>query len=204
MPGCVSNAKRQRSSASIVKPELRPYFILALLIALADQVSKILIRQYLLPGDSVEVLGDFLRFTFVYNQGGAFGIKLGNIIFYSVISFAAAVVIIVYMIKTKNVHKIVMAILALVVGGAIGNFIDRIAYGQVIDFIDVNIPDIRIPAFSFFGGFELFRWYIFNIADMALTVGLLGFILYLLIKGDRLESGSDMTSNNIPPASPPL
>lgn len=186
-----------------MKPELRPYFILALLIALADQISKILIRQYLLPGDSIEVLGDFLRFTFVYNQAGAFGIKLGNIIFYSVMSFAAVVVIIVYMIKTKNTDKIVMAILALVVGGAIGNFIDRIAYGQVVDFIDVNIPDIIIPAFSFFNGFDLYRWYIFNIADMALTVGLIGFIAYLLFKGDRFESRSEIPSNNIPPSSPP-
>ena len=187
-----------------MKPELRPYFILALLIALADQISKILIRQYLLPGDSVEVLGDLVRFTFVYNQGGAFGIKLGNIIFYSVMSFAAAVIIIVYMIKTKNTNKIVTAILALVVGGAIGNFIDRIAYGQVVDFIDINIPDIRIPSFSFFGGFELYRWYILNIADMALTVGLIGFIAYLLIKGDRLESRSDIPANDIPPTSPPI
>lgn len=187
-----------------MKPELRPYFILALLIALADQISKILIRQYLLPGDSVEVLGDLIKFTFVYNQGGAFGIKLGNIIFYSVMSFAAAVVIIIYMIKNKNAHKIIMAILALVVGGAVGNFIDRIAYGQVVDFIDVNIPDIRIPPFSFFGGFELYRWYIFNIADMALTVGLISFIVYLLIKGDRLESRSDIRENDISSNSPPL
>lgn len=145
-----------------------------------------------------------MRFTFVYNQGGAFGLKLGNIIFYSVMSFAAAVIIIFYMIKTKNTNKIVTAILALVVGGAIGNFIDRIAYGQVVDFIDVNIPDIRIPAFSFFGGYELFRWYIFNIADMALTVGLIGFIVYLLIKGDSLETRTDIRPNDIPPVSPPL
>jgi len=185
-----------------VKPELRPYFIIALVIALADQISKILIRQYLLPGDSVEVLGDFVKFTFVYNQGGAFGIRLGNIIFYSAMSFAAAVIIIVYMIKTRNSNKIVMTILAMVVGGAIGNFIDRIAYGQVIDFIDVNIPDIKIPPFSFFGGFDLSRWYIFNIADVALTVGLVGFILYLLIKGDKPESHPETA--NIPPASPPL
>jgi signal peptidase II len=191
-----------------VKPELRPYFVLALIIALADQISKILIRQYLLPGDSVQVLGDFLRFTFVYNQGGAFGIKLGNIIFYSAMSFAAAVIIIVYMIKTKNTNKIVMAILALVVGGAIGNFLDRIVYGQVVDFIDVNMPDIRIPAFSLsifnFSGFELYRWYIFNIADSALTVGLVGFIAYLLIKGDILESRPEIPADNLPPASPPI
>jgi signal peptidase II len=191
-----------------VKPELRPYFVLALIIALADQISKILIRQYLLPGDSVQVLGDFLRFTFVYNQGGAFGIKLGNIIFYSAMSFAAAVIIIVYMIKTKNSNKIIMAILALVVGGAIGNFIDRIAYGQVVDFIDVNIPDIRIPAFSLsifnFSGFELYRWYIFNIADSALTVGLVGFIAYLMIKGDSLEVRPEIPIDNTPPASPPV
>jgi signal peptidase II len=188
-----------------VKRELRPYFVLALIIALADQISKILIRHNLLPGDSVQVLGDFMRFTFVYNQGGAFGIRLGNIIFYSVMSFAAAVAIIIYMIKTKNTDRIVMTILAMVVGGAIGNFVDRVVYGQVVDFIDVNIPDIKIPQFSLsffhFSGFDLQRWYIFNIADMALTVGLVGFILYLIIKGDKLASQPEISSDSLPPDS---
>ena len=170
-----------------MKPELRPYFILAIAIALADQISKILIRRFLLPGDSVQVLGDFIKFTFVYNQGGALGIKLGNIIFYSVISFAAAVVIIIYMIKTHSSNKIVTTVLAMVVGGAIGNFIDRIAYGQVVDFIDIDIPDIKTGGFLFFKEFELNRWYIFNIADIALTVGLVGFIFYLLLKGDKMK-----------------
>lgn len=190
-----------------MKPDLRPYFVLALIIALADQISKFLIRHYLLPGESIQVLGDFIRFTFVYNQGGAFGIKLGNFIFYSVMSIAAAVVVIIYMIKTRMANKIVRGILALVVGGALGNLIDRIAYGQVIDFVDVNIPDIHIPQFSLsfihFGGYELQRWYIFNIADSALTIGLVGFIIYLMIKGGDIDQHLDIPTNQTP-ASPPF
>lgn len=188
-----------------MKPELRPYLVLAFILALADQISKFLIRHFLSPGESVQVLGDFLRFTFVYNEGGAFGLRLGNYIFYTVMAIAAAIVIIIYMTKTKETSAFSRILMALVIGGAIGNLIDRIAYGQVIDFIDVNIPDIKIPPFMLwswhFDGYELERWFIFNIADSSLTIGLIGFLIYLLFKkNDKQVTVPD----NMPVAPPPV
>ena len=171
-----------------MKPELRPYFLLALAIVFLDQLSKITIRSYFVPGESVQVLGDFLRFTFVYNQGGAFGIKLGNYLFYSMAAILAAAVTVYYLIKSQDSGFWPRFILAMVIGGAIGNLIDRLAYGQVVDFIDVDMPNFNIPEFTFVGlrfyGYEIQRWFTFNIADSAVTVGLTGFVIYMLF-GDR-------------------
>jgi len=169
-----------------VKPEIKPYLALALIIILVDQLTKIYINANYTVGHSRQILGDFLNFTFVYNTGGAFGLNFGSFWFYTILSTFAIVVILVYFFKTPDKQKIAKLCLAVVAGGAIGNIIDRMVHGRVIDFIDVNIPDIIIPSFSFlsftFPGFELYRWYIFNIADAAITVGLIGFIIYLFLQ----------------------
>lgn len=167
--------------------ELRPYLALALSVVLVDQITKSIIRVTFLPGESKQVLGEFLRFCLVYNQGGAFGVKLGNYLFYTILAISAAILVTVYFFKSNIRHRLDRVFLALVIGGAIGNLVDRLFFGKVIDFIDVDFIDIIIPPFSLlffdFKGFELYRWFTFNIADAAVTVGLLGFILHILIKG---------------------
>jgi len=169
-----------------VKPEIRPYLALAFVIILVDQLTKICINANYTLGHSQRILGDFLSFTFVYNSGGAFGLNFGSFWFYTILSVFAIAVILVYFFKTPDKQKIAKLCLATVAGGAVGNIIDRIMHGRVIDFIDVNIPDIIIQPFTFlsisFPGFELYRWYIFNIADAAITVGLVGFIIYLMLQ----------------------
>ena len=183
MPECVLNAKKPRSSANLVRRELRPYLALAIITVFIDQLSKYIINVTFLPGESKQVLGDFIRFTFVHNQGGVFGITLGSNWIYTILSLFAVIIIIVYFLKSSSQPKFTKTCLALVVGGALGNMVDRILHGQVIDFIDVDILDIEIPPFSFlsfdFGGFSLYRWYIFNIADAAITLGLIGLIIFL-------------------------
>lgn len=169
-----------------MRPENRPYLLLVVFIILLDQLSKLFIHAELAPGETMQVLDDFLRFTFVYNRGGIFGIDIGNVWLYTLLSMLAAGVVVVYFLKIANRHKFAKICLATVFGGAIGNLIDRIAHGQVIDFIDVNIFDIVLPPFTIlsihFDGFALYRWYIFNIADAAITVGLIGFIAFLLFQ----------------------
>jgi signal peptidase II len=169
-----------------VRRELRPYLALALSIVLFDQITKSIIRITFLHGESKQVLGDFLRFCFVYNQGGAFGVKIGNYLFYTVLAISVAILATIYLFKSNIQHRRDMVFLALVIGGAIGNLIDRIFLGKVVDFIDIDIIDIVIPSFSFlffkFKGFELYRWFTFNIADAAVTVGLLGLIFHIILK----------------------
>lgn len=189
MPECVSNVKKPRRIEKPVRPKYRPYIISIVSVIIIDQLSKLYINAKFVPGETIQILGDILRFTFIYNPGGAFGISLGNSWFYSVVSMLAIVIVIVYFIKIPSTDKIAKYCLAFVVGGALGNQIDRIVYGKVIDFIDVNTIDIVIGSFNFLGmkfpGFQLYRWYVFNIADAAITLGLLGFIIYLLIQ-DKL------------------
>jgi signal peptidase II len=180
-----------------VKLEIRPYLALTFIIILADQLTKIYINAKYTVGHSERILGEFLSFTFVYNSGGAFGLNFGSFWFYTFLSIIAIVVILVYFLKTPDKQKIAKLCLALVTGGAVGNLLDRIIHGQVTDFIDVNIPDIIIRPFTLFSfdfpGFELYRWYIFNIADAAITVGLIGFIIYLMFQ-DKFDP--DILSDN--------
>ena len=177
-----------------MRPELRPYLAIIVAVILLDQISKYLINSYMVPGESVAVLGDFLRFTFVFNPGGAFGLKFGNYWFYMFLSLAASIFITAYFLKNIDQHWLANCCLALVVGGALGNFVDRLVHTQVIDFIDLNIPDILIPPLSLgflkFDGFALYRWYTFNFADAAVTVGLAGFIIHLIINNKTADQSA--------------
>lgn len=181
-----------------MRPEYRPYLLTIVSVILIDQLTKLYIHHNYIPGESIPILGDFLRFTFVYNPGGAFGINIGNFLLYTAVSLLAVVIVVIYFIKVPSADRIAKYCLAFVVGGAIGNQIDRISYGQVVDFIDVNTIDITIPAFNLLGfefsGYQLYRWYVFNIADAAITLGLLGFIIYLLIQ-DKL--GHELIQNRV-------
>jgi signal peptidase II len=169
-----------------VKNELRPYLLLIILVVAIDQLTKTYVHATMTLGQSKEVLGNFLRFTFVFNPGGAFGITIGNFWLYTAVSLMAVVIIIIYFLKVPNHNRFAKICLAFVVGGALGNQIDRIVYTQVIDFIDINVIDIVIPPFKILGlqfmGYDLYRWYIFNIADAAITLGLIGFVVYLLFQ----------------------
>jgi len=176
-----------------VRPELRPYLAIIIAVVLLDQISKYLIHSYMVPGESIGILGNFVRFTFIFNPGGAFGLKFGNYWFYMVLSLIASVFIMAYFLKNIDQNWIAKCCLALVVGGALGNFFDRLVHTQVVDFIDVDMPDIIIPPFALgffkFDGYALYRWYTFNVADAAVTTGLAGFIVHLIVK-NKMTHGS--------------
>jgi|TARA_B110000467_G_scaffold107291_1_gene97665 signal peptidase II len=117
-------------------------------------------------------MGEFLRFSYVENPGIAFGIRLGNLkVFVTMISIAIASYLAFLLYNSKQFVYIEKLSLALIFGGAVGNSIDRLliyipnsTYAGVVDFIDVGI-----------GGH---RWYIFNIADSAVTVGIILYFIY--------------------------
>ena len=145
-------------------------YLPAIFVIIIDQSSKIWIKQNLALWETWEVLGSFLRFTHVRNPGIAFGISVGDFSFLvTILSFAATIFIAYLHWWERENHPLIVNGLGLILGGAIGNLIDRsyiffsAPYVGVVDFIDVGI-----------GGS---RWYTFNIADSAVTVGV---ILYLL------------------------
>lgn len=134
---------------------------------------------------SFSVIGDFFRITYIENPGMAFGINFGNDskLFLTIFSIVASVGIIIYLYKVRRQIFILRFSLALILGGAVGNLIDRIFYGvlydsgslfygKVVDFFDFDFFDI-----TFLGnGYD--RWPIFNIADMSVSIGVLLLIIF--------------------------
>jgi signal peptidase II len=145
-------------------------FFLPFFIVLIDQLSKILVHAKMNLYDSFTVIPSLLDFTYIRNEGIAFGInfpgsKMLFIIFPILITFY-----LISLLKNKEFEDNTSQIaLFLIIGGAIGNILDRIFRGYVVDFIDFHINGAH--------------WYIFNVADASVTIGLL-FLLYssILIK----------------------
>jgi signal peptidase II len=171
-------------SAEFPRVFLRRFLIVTILSILADQISKTLVAIYLLPGASVPVLGDFLRITFVHNPGGVFGTRLGNQNFYTLISILAIGVTLWFYFKIKGKENLLRLGLCLVLGGAVGNLIDRFRFGQVVDFLDFDFFNINLPPkdilFFRFPGVSLDRWPVFNLADSFILIGMVLIIIHLL------------------------
>ena len=136
---------------------------------------KTLIFRTLYLGQSIPILGDFFKITYILNPGGAFGTKLGGNNFYTILSIVAIVLTFLFFLHTKRDQLLVKISLALILGGAIGNLIDRFKFGQVIDFLDFDFFNINIPPFKLgfidFAGFYLDRWPVFNLADSSVSIG---------------------------------
>lgn len=142
-----------------------PYIAVAIGVALAaiDQVIKFFVNANLKEVGSVSVIDNLLSFTYVENNGVAFGSFAGNRWIFVVLTTALIATILIYMFKKKPQSKLFYASVALIVGGGIGNFIDRVLYGYVIDYISL----------SFFPP-------VCNFADYCITVGTVLLMIYVL------------------------
>ena len=144
------------------------WFLLLLLIVFCDQISKWL-AVILLEGEApFYVIPDVLRFTYVENRGAAFGMLDDKRWVFLILSSAAILGICVYVCVRPPRSGWVRASLLLIVGGGIGNMIDRVALGYVVDFID-------------FCAFPDFWMWVFNIADSCICVGVGMMMLYLIL-----------------------
>ncbi|MDH4222258.1 MAG: signal peptidase II [candidate division Zixibacteria bacterium] len=163
----------------------KKFLWLSLLVLVLDQLSKTLVSSFMKIGESISVLGIFFRLTYVFNPGGAFGTKLGNNIFYAILSVLAIIIAYYFFLKSKKEGKFLHIAFSLVLGGAAGNLLDRIRYGEVADFLDFDFFNIKIPPFKFgfinYSGFFLDRWPVFNIADSAVTIGMILILWYVII-----------------------
>ena len=141
--------------------------LIAAVIAL-DQWSKWWVKSSFNIYQSKPVIQDFFHFTYVTNDGMAFGLGLpGGKHVLLVMTILLTGFIVGFLWKEKDGHPFVKYGLALILSGAIGNLIDRILYGSVVDFMDFMIGD--------------FHWYIFNVADSAVTIGMVLFIYHSLL-----------------------
>tara|TARA_Y100000590_G_scaffold226081_1_gene255476 strand:+ start:348 stop:824 length:477 start_codon:yes stop_codon:yes gene_type:complete len=139
-------------------------FFIVCFIVLIDQISKIFIHQSMDLYQSVTIIPSLLDFTYIRNEGIAFGINFeGSRIFFIVFPIVITFYLI-SLLRDKEFQSSSSQIsLLLIIGGAIGNITDRIFRGYVVDFIDFHINGVH--------------WYVFNIADSSVTIGLL-FLLY--------------------------
>ncbi|WP_203362242.1 signal peptidase II [Bacillus sp. REN10] len=148
------------------------YYLLALFVILLDQWTKWLIVKGMSIGESVEVVKDFLYITSHRNRGAAWGMLEGQMWLFYIITVVVVVGIIYYMQTEAKNKPLMQGALAFLLGGAIGNFIDRIFRKEVVDFINTYIFSYDFP--------------IFNIADAALTIGVILLMIAMLIE-DRKE-----------------
>ena len=142
-------------------------FLLGIIVAIIalDQWSKWAIKTSFNLYQSKPVIQDLLHFTYVTNDGMAFGLSFpGGKHILLVVTILLTGFILGFLWKEKNGHPLIKYGLALILSGAIGNLIDRLLHGKVVDFLDLMIGD--------------FNWYIFNIADSSVTVGMILFIIH--------------------------
>lgn len=142
--------------------------IITSIVTVLDQISKYYAKEYLRPIGYFPIIQDVFHLTYVENRGAAFGMFQGQRWIFIVLTVAIAAAIAYYLVKIPGKSIFLKTALSLVLGGAIGNLIDRIRFGYVVDMFD----------------FTLINYPVFNIADSSLVIGsiLLGY--YLLFIGD--------------------
>ncbi len=150
-----------------------------------DQLTKWLAVIYLEPLDSLPLWQDVLHLTYARNEGAAFGIFSNSRWVFMVFSTVAIIGLLVYLIFFRPKSRYVQITLAMIVGGGIGNMIDRILLGYVIDFID----------------FTLINFAIFNVADSFVTVGafmLMGYLIADMVREQKHEKSLKIATQSAP------
>ena len=137
---------------------MKVLFVSAILV-LADQVSKAIVVRTMSLYESIPIIENFFQFTYITNDGMAFGIDFpfGYFIF-SLVSALLTLFLFWYLWTVRNDSLVIRLGLAMIIAGAVGNLIDRLMLGEVIDFLDFMIGN--------------FHWYVFNLADSYVTVGM--------------------------------
>jgi signal peptidase II len=138
---------------------------------LADQLSKAAITATLGVGESVRVVGDVLMLWHVRNTGAAFSLLQGGQLFFLVVTVLALALIVYFQRVFRGRGAMLHVVLGMILGGTLGNLVDRIRLGYVTDFISVGIGDLRWPT-----------W---NVADASIVVGILALVAYLMLLDPR-------------------
>ena len=155
------------------------YLLLSLAIVVADQWSKWLVERYLPLHRPMEIIPGVLNFTHVKNTGVAFGMFAANgssssTAILTILGLIALAVVGTYFWHTSKQDTLMLTSLSLILGGAVGNLLDRIAAGSVTDFIDAYVGT--------------YHWHTFNLADSAITIGISLMALEILLTGRRSKA----------------
>ena len=153
-----------------------------------DRFTKWLKKTTMALGESIPVIGNFFRISFILNSGIAFGLFDTNpspakIPLLVVISFVALGIILYIFLTLPKGISLSGVSMGLIFGGAIGNMIDRILRGEVVDFIDVDFPNIAVPPI----GVYMTRFPTFNAADSSVFIGIIMLLVIIIIQGGKAE-----------------
>ena len=136
-------------------------FSMSLAVILIDQLSKFFVRTNFQLNQSIPIINDIFHLTYINNTGAGFGILKAQTLILVFISILVIGILLYNLDKIKNNETLLQILAGFVLGGTIGNLIDRLSYDHVIDFLDFQI------------------WPIFNFADSFVTIGVIGLIIYL-------------------------
>lgn len=144
-----------------------------------DQATKALASSHLLLGQPVPILGNLARLTLVHNSGAAFGLFPGSRLPFILVS-ALAIAVVLYLFARDAYRSLGnRLLLGCILGGALGNLLDRVRWGRVVDFIDV--------------GWGALRWPVFNVADSAVTLGVI-LLAWNIARSGRTDSDTQSPS----------
>jgi len=157
----------------VLKVEKGPYLLaLGVFLLAADQITKFVVRNSMTLGQSIPEDAP-VRLTYIQNTGSAFGLFPNQTLILTIAAVVGILVIVYFFLKGGGTSVLLGLSLTLQLSGAIGNIIDRIAYGYVVDFIDLRV------------------WPIFNVADSAITIGFLMLALVLILGKDKKGKAGD-------------
>jgi lipoprotein signal peptidase len=135
----------------------RIFIVTACLVVFLDQLAKAWLVASVSPGDLVNVVGEYVRFVFHQNSGALFGLFRDNALVFGIVSLGVVALIVAYHGRAGRSFYLSIA-LGLLLGGALGNLIDRLTLGYVVDFIDIGFGDLR--------------FFTFNVADAAISTAI--------------------------------
>lgn len=148
---------------------LIPMSLVTLFIIGLDQMTKFLVVRNMEEGESIPVLGEFLKITSHRNSGAAWGMFQNQMLFFYIVTIIVLVILVYVYIKEAKNNLLLQVAIAALFAGSLGNFVDRIFFREVVDFVDVLIISYDFP--------------IFNVADSALTIGVILMIVEVFILG---------------------
>jgi signal peptidase II len=148
------------------------FYSIALLITVLDQICKYTINKYMVLGQSLPLLGNFFKLTYVRNTGAAFSFFVGFSPYLAVIGLAVSIAVVYFHYRIPSKNYFLQIALAFILGGSLGNLSDRIFRSYVIDYLDFTV------------------WPVFNLADIMINVGVFMLVYKLFEKEGKNVSGS--------------
>ncbi len=183
-----SSVKQEGQRVSMKGNKLKVFIIVTAAVIIADHLTKWIIKTSMDLHQTIRVIGEYFTITYILNSGIAFGLFDSNpsphksVLLIIISLIALGIILYIFLSLPKSVKHTGLA-MGLIFGGAIGNMIDRIVRGRVVDFLDIDFPDITIRALNI----HMTRWPTFNLADSCVLAGIVLLLVIILRHGGEPE-----------------